>query len=54
MRVVQESIEHRGRHGRIAGERRIPLRKRDVARDDDRTAFVPLRDRLEEVTRFFA
>lgn len=54
MRVVQQPIEHRRRHRRVAGKRCVPLRERHVARDDDRTALIPLRDRLEEMAGLIA
>jgi hypothetical protein len=52
--MMQQPIEHRRRHGCVAREGRIPLRKGNVAGDNDGTALVPLSDRLKEVTGLLA
>ncbi len=54
VRVMQQPIEHRSCHGRIAGESRIPLRERQIARYDDRAMFVSLSNDLKEMAGLFA
>jgi len=54
MCVVEQAIQHGCGHRCISRERRVPLRERKIARDDDGAMFVSLRDRLEEMARFIA
>lgn len=54
MRVMQQPVEHRGRQRLVVGERRGPLRERQVARQHDGAALVALGDDVEEQVRLLA
>ena len=52
--VMQQPVEHCCRQRLVVGERRGPLRERQVARQHDGAALVALGDDVEEQVRFLS
>lgn len=52
--VMQDAVEHGGRQRGVAAEGGVPLRERQVARQDHRATLVALGDDLEEVAGLVA